>query len=183
MDQNRVLTVFPGETYAKAMAWLQNEKLKGYAVLRKCGIGYKFGPLFADDATVAAELFAALESMVEPGAPLFLDISEPNQLGFPTTRSRMHPNRTVDPLQYSRKKRCRHLGSFVFIRPSMRRIRAFCGLSSIAAMNPSRSSSTSTLRTTRPLPVRVARTTATPRGSWSDWGCWLPVRRKRRRDP
>ncbi|MDD2710883.1 MAG: GNAT family N-acetyltransferase [Verrucomicrobiae bacterium] len=64
---------------SRAVAWLRNDELKGYAMIRKCGVGYKFGPLFADDETIAAELFAFLESTVEAGAPLFLDIPEPNR--------------------------------------------------------------------------------------------------------
>jgi hypothetical protein len=49
----------------------------GYGVIRKCGLGHKFGPLFATDADVADVLFRGLASSVS-GEPIFLDVPEPN---------------------------------------------------------------------------------------------------------
>lgn len=51
--------------------------LLGYAVLRPCREGSKIGPLFAEDATTARALFAALLAAAPPG-PVFLDLPDSN---------------------------------------------------------------------------------------------------------
>ena len=51
--------------------------IRGYAVIRPCRQGFKNGPLFADDAGVADDLFRAAAACA-PGAPVFLDIPMPN---------------------------------------------------------------------------------------------------------
>lgn len=69
-------------------AWLQlpdshaflqweGDRLLGYAVLRKAGVGYKIGPLLADTADVAESLFRAC--LREAGnASVFVDVPGPN---------------------------------------------------------------------------------------------------------
>ncbi len=59
--------------------------LTGYAVLRPCRVGYKIGPLFADDAGIAERLFVALSRRV-PGAPIFLDVPESNPAALDLAR-------------------------------------------------------------------------------------------------
>lgn len=49
----------------------------GYGVIRACRHGYKVGPLFADTPAGADTLFAALMATA-PGAPVFLDVAQPN---------------------------------------------------------------------------------------------------------
>lgn len=45
--------------------------------MRQCGIGYKIGPLFADDALTAREIFLAL--LAKSGnAEVFLDVPQTN---------------------------------------------------------------------------------------------------------
>jgi ribosomal protein S18 acetylase RimI-like enzyme len=61
-----------------ALGILQGNTLAGYGVIRACHKGYKIGPLFADQPTFAAELFAALRSTVAPGTPIYLDVPEIN---------------------------------------------------------------------------------------------------------
>lgn len=56
-----------------ALGILQAGKLAGYAVLRKCRSGYKIGPLFANSAALAEQLFLALNASAPAGAELFLD--------------------------------------------------------------------------------------------------------------
>lgn len=51
-------------------------KIQGYGVIRKCYSGYKIGPLFADDATIAANLFYALVDSVPEGQEISWDVSE-----------------------------------------------------------------------------------------------------------
>jgi GNAT superfamily N-acetyltransferase len=62
---------------ALALANVQDGKLVGYGVVRRCGDGCKIGPLFADDASVAHALFARLAGFAT-GGPLFLDAPENN---------------------------------------------------------------------------------------------------------
>jgi ribosomal protein S18 acetylase RimI-like enzyme len=57
---------------------LREGKLAGYGVIRACRVGHKIGPLFADDPESADRLFASLASRVPPGAPIVLDVPEPN---------------------------------------------------------------------------------------------------------
>ena len=56
-----------------ALAVLEGEKLAGYGVVRKCRIGYKIAPLFANSDSIAEELFVALKARV-PDQPIFLDV-------------------------------------------------------------------------------------------------------------
>jgi hypothetical protein len=51
--------------------------LRGYAFLRPCLKGYKFGPVFADDAATARALLRDLMARV-PGETVALDVPEPN---------------------------------------------------------------------------------------------------------
>jgi GNAT superfamily N-acetyltransferase len=60
-----------------AFAKLEAEKLRGYGVIRKCRKGYKIGPLFADDQSIAEKIFQALKASV-PGEIIYLDVPEPN---------------------------------------------------------------------------------------------------------
>lgn len=51
--------------------------IAGYGVIRPCRIGFKIGPLFADDEHIAETLFLAL-SKYAAKTPIFLDIPEVN---------------------------------------------------------------------------------------------------------
>jgi hypothetical protein len=52
-------------------------RLRGYGVVRRCRVGAKIGPLFADDIEVADSLFDALAAFA-PGEPIFIDVPETN---------------------------------------------------------------------------------------------------------
>jgi len=58
---------------------VENDKLVGYGVIRACRNGYKIGPLFADHAGLAKELFLALNSRVPAGSQFYLDIPGVNR--------------------------------------------------------------------------------------------------------
>ncbi|MCJ9429838.1 GNAT family N-acetyltransferase [Kordiimonas marina] len=62
---------------ARALAYVEDGLLKGYALRRTCREGHKVGPLFADDADVAAALFDALQDDIED-EPIILDTPENN---------------------------------------------------------------------------------------------------------
>jgi GNAT superfamily N-acetyltransferase len=60
-----------------ALAAVDGDEIRGYAVMRPCRSGYKIGPLFAANPTVAESLFTSITSRV-PGEPIFLDVPEIN---------------------------------------------------------------------------------------------------------
>lgn len=80
---------FPAPREAFLKAWLKQPDaltlcyeedglIKGYAVRRKCRVGYKVGPLFADNAEVASALFDGLQQGIE-GGQIILDVPETNK--------------------------------------------------------------------------------------------------------
>lgn len=82
---------FPAARAAFLRAWLAQPdgaalgvrtrgdgELAGYGVLRKCRAGHKIGPLFAESPAHAQALFDALAARAAAGAPLYLDIPQPN---------------------------------------------------------------------------------------------------------
>lgn len=74
-----------------ALGFVQNENLFGYGVLRKCGNGYKIGPLFAEDLEIAEALFLGLTNNTQ-NQPIFLDIPDINtQAIFLAQKYRMQP--------------------------------------------------------------------------------------------
>lgn len=58
-------------------SWRDGQPI-GYGVIRPCRRGYKIGPLFADNAETAENLFVRLQSTVPSGEPFYLDIPEGN---------------------------------------------------------------------------------------------------------
>jgi len=62
---------------ATALGCRRAGNLSGYGVVRRCGLGHKIGPLFADDLQAAQALYARLAERAG-GGPLFLDAPENN---------------------------------------------------------------------------------------------------------
>lgn len=62
-----------------SVSWVkrQNDRILGYGVVRPCQVGWKIGPLFAQDSTTADQLFRQLVAKAN-GAPYFLDVPELN---------------------------------------------------------------------------------------------------------
>ncbi|NVJ71294.1 MAG: GNAT family N-acetyltransferase [Alphaproteobacteria bacterium] len=80
---------FPAPREAFLKAWLtqsdsvalcyeEDGGIKGYGVRRKCRVGHKIGPLFADNAAIAEALFEGLQEGVE-GDQIILDVPEVNK--------------------------------------------------------------------------------------------------------
>lgn len=63
---------------SKTFKYVEAEELKGFAIVRKAGIGYKICPLFAESEAVAEELYKACMSSIA-GEQIYLDIPETNQ--------------------------------------------------------------------------------------------------------
>ena len=81
-------TIFPAPRDAFLDAWLampdshglavvRDGELAGYGVARRCRVGVKVGPLFADDEATAEDLFGGLSAWAAE-QPIFLDVPEPN---------------------------------------------------------------------------------------------------------
>jgi GNAT superfamily N-acetyltransferase len=64
---------------SKAFGYAQDGKLMGYGMIRKCFAGYKIGPLFADNKTIAQALFDTLVGQVDKNSEIFFDTPECNQ--------------------------------------------------------------------------------------------------------
>jgi GNAT superfamily N-acetyltransferase len=62
----------------EAVAFVEDGVIRGYGVMRACRNGFKIGPLFADGEDEADLLFRTLAAKAK-GAPVFLDLPEPNE--------------------------------------------------------------------------------------------------------
>jgi GNAT superfamily N-acetyltransferase len=67
-------------------AYSVEDRIRGYGVIRKCRVGYKVGPLFADDNETAENIFLELTNKVEANASIFLDVPEVNEKGLKLAR-------------------------------------------------------------------------------------------------
>jgi len=65
----------PGAT---ALASIDGDAIRGYGVIRPCREGFKIGPLFAEDETVADTLYRGLASHGAQGSAVYLDVPEIN---------------------------------------------------------------------------------------------------------
>jgi ribosomal protein S18 acetylase RimI-like enzyme len=61
-----------------ALGYLKDGKLLGYGMVRKCRVGYKVGPLFADNRKIADELFQQFRAFVGKDK-IYLDVPEVNK--------------------------------------------------------------------------------------------------------
>ena len=77
-DRSVFLKAWLTQPDSKAVGYLQNQALAGYGVLRACREGHKMGPLFADSAQAAEDIFLTLKASVEPSSAFYLDVPEVN---------------------------------------------------------------------------------------------------------
>jgi len=83
---DRCLQAGPREAFLRAwmrppgrrtLAYVEANSICGYGCVRPCREGYRIGPLFADTPDIAERILAALTGRLY-GAPVFLDVPEPN---------------------------------------------------------------------------------------------------------
>lgn len=67
------------ESYGLAIT--NNSLVTGYGIIRKCFKGYKIGPIFAEDKSIAEKLFLSLVEFAD-GKEVYLDIPETNKEGM-----------------------------------------------------------------------------------------------------
>ena len=77
-SRSKFLQVWIHQLGGHAVAAVNGDEIRGYAVMRRCRTGYKIGPLFAANSGVAESLLVSLGSRV-PGERLFLDVPEINR--------------------------------------------------------------------------------------------------------
>lgn len=61
-----------------ALAWWENNAIRGYGVIRRCRDGWRVGPLFADNREIAELLLLALTHEISSEEPVYLDVPEVN---------------------------------------------------------------------------------------------------------
>ncbi|MTI46096.1 acetyltransferase (GNAT) family protein [Roseibium hamelinense] len=71
----------PGHPTRRGFALIEDGRILGYGVIRKCLDGFKIGPLFAETPKHADILFRALAGQVK-GQTVVLDVPEPNAAGL-----------------------------------------------------------------------------------------------------
>ena len=64
---------------SSAVAYIKDKRLTGYGMVRKCKIGFKVGPLFANSPEIADKLFQKMRSFTGKATPIFLDTPEVNK--------------------------------------------------------------------------------------------------------
>jgi GNAT superfamily N-acetyltransferase len=79
VDRKQFLSCWVKQPESTTLVSLADNRIQGYGMIRKCRNGYKVGPLFADNLTVANNIFQKLSNRVEEKSPIFLDIPEVNQ--------------------------------------------------------------------------------------------------------
>jgi ribosomal protein S18 acetylase RimI-like enzyme len=77
-DRSAFLRAWLAQPDAAGLAWLEDGRLQGYGVIRKCRQGWKVGPLFADGERIAECLYCALAAHAAEGEPVYLDVPEAN---------------------------------------------------------------------------------------------------------
>ncbi len=76
--REQFLVEWTKQNNAVSLAFVKNERLLGFGVMRPCLIGWKIGPLFADSIEVADALFQSCQ-LASKGMPIFLDVPENNR--------------------------------------------------------------------------------------------------------
>jgi hypothetical protein len=69
-----------------ALAFVSDGALRGYGVIRRCGTGWKIGPLFTDAPEIAERLYLALCRDAPAADPVYLDVPEVNADGVDLAR-------------------------------------------------------------------------------------------------
>ena len=75
--REQFLVEWTKQNNAVSLAFVKDERLLGFGVMRPCLIGWKIGPLFADSIEVADALFQSCQ-LASKGMPIFLDVPDNN---------------------------------------------------------------------------------------------------------
>ena len=86
-DRSAFLADWLSQPEGHSWAYVEDGQIRGFGTVRACREGFKVGPLVADSALVAAEVFNALAKSVGDGGPIYLDVPEPNVAALDLARS------------------------------------------------------------------------------------------------
>lgn len=75
-ERHDFLRAWIAQPGARRLGIVRDGRLAGWGLLRPCAVGFKIGPLMADDADIAAQLLDGLRAAAE--GPVYLDVPEPN---------------------------------------------------------------------------------------------------------
>lgn len=78
-NRMRFIRCWINQEDCNAFGIMQNSKLAGYGVARRCRSAHKIGSLFADSLELAEALFLALSSEINSAEAVYLDTPEINQ--------------------------------------------------------------------------------------------------------
>ncbi|HET7097327.1 MAG TPA: GNAT family N-acetyltransferase [Casimicrobiaceae bacterium] len=84
--RERFLKAWITQRGSRALGSLKESVLRGYGVIRPCRKGFKIGPLFADDARIAQDLFRGLADFAR-GEPVYLDVPDDNPQAIAMVRA------------------------------------------------------------------------------------------------
>lgn len=77
-ERSRFIQCWSTQPASHGVGMLQEQTLVGYGILRPSQSGYKIGPLFADTAAIADQIFQTLVAKVPVGSSFCLDVPEAN---------------------------------------------------------------------------------------------------------
>jgi GNAT superfamily N-acetyltransferase len=77
-DRSAFLADWLSQPEGHSWAYVEDDQVRGFGTVRACREGFKVGPLVADSALVAAEIFNALAGSAANGGAIYLDVPEPN---------------------------------------------------------------------------------------------------------
>lgn len=86
-DRKSFLKRWISQSQTKALGIVEEGKLKGYGVIRKCRNGFKIGPVFAEDDKKVMNLVQDLICGLKEGEEYFLDIPEVNKKAHALTQA------------------------------------------------------------------------------------------------
>lgn len=86
-ERNEFLRAWLNQDDAAALGVKRSNDLAGYGVIRKCRVGYKIGPLFADSPEIAEDLLSGLTAQTA-GSVFYMDVPEPNKAALSLVQNR-----------------------------------------------------------------------------------------------
>ena len=85
-ERSAFLRAWLAQPEAAARGWIEDGRLQGYGLVRRCRRGWKIGPLFAQREDIAESLFLALCAEAGAEQPVYLDLPETNPAALALAR-------------------------------------------------------------------------------------------------
>ena len=85
-ERTTFLKQWTGLPDSYGVAVMEEGAIRGYGMIRACREGYKIGPIFADHAAIAEEIFLQLCTSADAGETVYFDIPEINGPGMAIAR-------------------------------------------------------------------------------------------------